>query len=92
LLNHIFQDDLAQYQGSKGLSATSDEGVGPHTPDVGQQSEEEGGYHTGGGGGGGEDKGAKEEKEGAGDDGDQAQHMTQHKKLPNAPYFMNMSE
>jgi hypothetical protein len=34
---------------------------------------------------------AKEEREGLGN-GDQAHHMTRHKKLPNAPYFMNMSE
>jgi hypothetical protein len=34
---------------------------------------------------------AQEEEEGVGK-GDQAQLMTRHKKLPNAPYFMNMSE
>jgi hypothetical protein len=38
------------------------------------------------------DKWAKEEKEGVGNDGDQAQRMTQHTKLLNTPYFMNMSE
>jgi hypothetical protein len=38
------------------------------------------------------DEWAKEEREGAGNDGGQAQHMTQYKKLTYAPYFMNMSE
>jgi hypothetical protein len=38
------------------------------------------------------DNRTKEEREGVGDDVDQAQHMTRHKKLPNAPYFMNVSE
>jgi hypothetical protein len=39
------------------------------------------------------DEWAKEEKDGVGYDGDQAQHnMTQHKRLANVPYFMNMSE
>jgi hypothetical protein len=33
---------------------------------------------------------AKEEREGVGDDGDQAQHMTRHKKLPDGPYFMTI--
>jgi hypothetical protein len=37
------------------------------------------------------DNRAKEEREGVGN-GDQAQHMTQHRKLPNVPYFMNMSQ
>jgi hypothetical protein len=38
------------------------------------------------------DEWAKEEWERVGNDGDQAQHLIGHKKLPNAPSFMNLSE